>query len=421
MAFSPTANTPVDNFGPPEPTNEQAFEGKFPARSVDGAGKPTQFNATAFDFKSTCYPSDLLSEGSPYGNNYMVFYFNVHEDSVLAKTDTLDVNERVAAGLGNSLRDAMAGLDPAGVDRAIKGEVAVAGGGAAVATASRLAGPAGKLRKKLFGKGAAGVTSAAAETALYSGVAVTGAAAALTAVENTMGLSKKAYKTCRQAVALYVPSVATNYSAQWSDADTMFSQAVAQGLTGANWDGTLSNLPSAAAEVAKNVVGTGANYLVAQALGSNATGFMQKSLGVAQNPKKEQLFKSIDFRRHQFQYDFAPRDITEAKAVIEIIKLFKLHMHPEFNPKNQFTYIYPSEFDIFYYSGGTENLFLPRYTSCVIESMLVQYADQSGTFQTFDEIVLNNESLRGMPSHIRMTLHFKELAILTKETIMDGY
>ena len=82
-------------------------------------------------------------------------------------------------------------------------------------------------------------------------------------------------------------------------------------------------------------------------------------------------------------------------------------MHPEFKSENAFLYIYPSEFDVTYYKGGTENLNIHRHTSCVLTEVNVNYTP-NGVFSTFDN---------GMPTQITLSLTFKELQLLSKETI----
>jgi hypothetical protein len=143
--------------------------------------------------------------------------------------------------------------------------------------------------------------------------------------------------------------------------------------------------------------------------GPNAAG-LSAATGLAANPKKEQIFKGVDFRTFAFDYQFFPRSATEASNVLNIIKTFKYHMHPEFKDNNNFVYIYPSEFDIFYYQNGEENPNLHRHTSCVLTELNVNYTP-NGAFTTFDN---------GMPTQINVTMNFRELALLTKDKIADG-
>jgi hypothetical protein len=160
-----------------------------------------------------------------------------------------------------------------------------------------------------------------------------------------------------------------------------------------------------------DVSGTGAAILtnIALSKGPNQAGNSVAS-GLAANPKKEQVFKGVNFRTFSFDYKFFPRNWNEAQNIRNIIAQFKYHMHPEFKDNNNFVYIYPSEFDIFYYQDGEENLNLHRHTSCVLTDMSINYTP-NGMFSTFPD---------GSPTQIDVTLTFRELALLTKDKVMDG-
>ena len=47
----------------------------------------TAYEADTYNVKGLTYPSDLLSDEptNPYGGNYVIFYINVHDDSMLTK------------------------------------------------------------------------------------------------------------------------------------------------------------------------------------------------------------------------------------------------------------------------------------------------------------------------------------------------
>jgi hypothetical protein len=122
------------------------------------------------------------------------------------------------------------------------------------------------------------------------------------------------------------------------------------------------------------------------------------------------VFSGVDFRTFQVEYNFFPRSATEAENVQRIIKQFKYHMHPEFKDSNNFLYVYPSEFDIFYYQNGKENLNIHRHTSCVLTELSINYTP-NGAFTTFEN---------GMPTQINVQMSFRELSLLTKDKIEDG-
>jgi len=69
-------------------------------------------------------------------------------------------------------------------------------------------------------------------------------------------------------------------------------------------------------------------------------------------------------------------------------------------------YLYPSEFDIKYYRGDSENEYLEKQFSAVLTNMSINYSPM-GIFNTFPN---------GMPTMITCQLNFRELNVATKET-----
>ena len=105
-----------------------------------------------------------------------------------------------------------------------------------------------------------------------------------------------------------------------------------------------------------------------------------------------------------------PKSESEAKKVRDIIRMFKFHMHPELAAGKGLFFLYPSEFEIKYFYRGKENEYFNKISTCVLEDMNVEYGgDIFATFET------------GEPVEVNMTLRFKELEVLTKERIAEGY
>ena len=136
------------------------------------------------------------------------------------------------------------------------------------------------------------------------------------------------------------------------------------------------------------------------------------------NPYKEQLFKSMGFRRFSFSYTFAPRNLNEANMVMEIVDTFKYHMHPEVSGGDMFL-IYPSEFSIGFEilsedgTGVVENKNLPKISSCALTSVKATYGPD-GMFNTF-------KATDGIPTEINLELMFTELETLTAVRIAQGF
>lgn len=217
-------------------------------------------------------------------------------------------------------------------------------------------------------------------------------------------------KRLRAAISLYVPNaLQTSYSTMWGEQDLATGEFIDE-LLGSGIDALKSikgdgpGVGAAATDALKTV---GAKRIRETIAGMS---YVQKATQMTPgNAKAEQLFHGVDFRTFSFDYQFAPKTKEEAKTVLEIIRMFRHHMLPEFADKSSFLYIYPSEFDIKYYKGDKENQFIEKQMTAVLTNMTVNYTP-NGQFNTF------GGEMDGMPSHINITLSFKELGLLSKET-----
>jgi len=336
---------------------------------------------TKYDVTNYSYPADLMSNTGSYGANYAIFYINVATDSKLLKGPNAaqTVDDFPPRDRGDLIAQGMTKKGLVG-SNALANTIGGAVGGSIA-----------------FDKGVKG----AAKGAAVANVATVGVGVAATQAPD----AQRSQKRLKTAIALHIPNqLNIRYGVQWSEEDTgILAMASAGG----------SEIVKAMQSKGKNsdVKGVGAAIISNLALskGPNA-GANSAALGLAANPKKEQVFKGVDFRTFSFEYQFFPRNETEAKNVLNIIEQFKYHMHPEFKDTNNFLYIYPSEFDIMYYQGGLENRNLHRHTSCVLTELSINYTP-NGAFTTF-----NN----GMPTQINVTLNFRELALLTKDKLKYG-
>jgi hypothetical protein len=343
-------------------------------------GESSAFEAGKYDINNYSYPSDLYSNRGDYGGNYAIFYINVSTDSKLLKEPGVET-------VGDyPPRD--------------QGDMVAMGLTAAQLTTANAV--AGAIDGAIGGGLLTGDTKGAAKGAVVGGVV----GAATGAIVGSQG--SRSQKRLKTAIALHIPNnLSVSYSMSWSEEDTgmlaMAGAAVQQG-----WE-----VAKALSGKGNNtdVSGTGAAILtnIALSKGPNQAGNSVAS-GLAPNPKKEQVFKGVNFRTFSFDYKFFPRNPEEAENVRKIMQQFKYHMHPEFKDNNNFVYIYPSEFDIFYYQDGQENLNLHRHTSCVLTDMSINYTP-NGMFNTFPD---------GSPTQIDITLQFRELALLTKDKVKDG-
>ena len=371
---------------PPSAAQAMAEQTKTspPPEVSNARGVATEFQQNKYNIKNSQYPSDLYDSNEKYGGNYVIFYINVSDDSRLIKENPeLVVNDDIPVRLRGGIADM----------NLTKGQVEVAG-----VTAGAITGAVGGGLLAGNIKGAAvGAATGGAVGGISTGVVASVAG----------GKMARQQKRLVQAIAMHIPNqLNIRYSTEWQTEETFAFQAAAASSRELGKALTAENVKSM-------LTGTGSSIAANVALSHTPgiAGALSAASGLAANPKREQIFKNVNFREFTFDYTFSPRDSKEAKNVLEIIKQFKYHMHPEYKDKNNFLFIYPSEFDIFYYQNNKENLNLHRHTSCILKDMNVNYTP-NGAYNTFPD---------GMPTQINVSLSFMELAILTKENIMDNF
>ena len=225
-------------------------------------------------------------------------------------------------------------------------------------------------------------------------------------------------KRTTDSVALYMPNTLNFTQAQ------QFSglQLADDGLLNTN---TILSLAQVVAnggkDLGKNLTpfvqeGLFTNPLVSGIVGGNVSKAIFASIaGVTKNPRMEMIYTGPgDFRSFRFSFMFYPRSASEAREVQAIIARFNFHQVPEIKTGTAgYFLVPPSEFDIKFYYNGKINPNIPEITTCVLESVDIDYAPNG--FQAFEigdsDVTVGGT---GMPVGIRMDLSFKETAILTK-------
>jgi hypothetical protein len=81
---------------------------------------------------------------------------------------------------------------------------------------------------------------------------------------------------------------------------------------------------------------------------------------------------------------------------------------------NGFFMVPPSEFDIKFYYNGTENNNIQKISSCVLETVDVDYAPNGWSAYEVPGEIYPDVGRSGMPVAIRLILQFKETEIMTK-------
>jgi hypothetical protein len=389
---------------------------KAQAPSVPKIGREKSLDVSKYNVENLHYPIDLFSNaGSGLGKanksqffnqqylNYVVFYINVSDQSRVFTEGKAEIVGDVDKTDQNTIQGKQASIGKAAGAAATGGAAVGAVTGAAEGLASGASKNAGALGKKGGVK-----TFIAGTVGSAAGKMVKGAVAGGTVAGGTLGgqaiLNEATFgvkgtnkiKRLRSAIALHVPNeVSVGYRATYGEEE-------------------LGAIFGAAGEAATNgklgAAEAGGMGAVMKANEINpARGVLSALMKAAPNPRKEQLFKSMEFRRFSFNYQFAPRSADEANNVKRIINTFKFYMHPEYqNNINKMLYLFPSEFDIVYYFGDKEHPHLNKMSTCVLTDLQVNYSP-NGQLATFAD---------GFPTQINVQMSFLELETLTKERFL---
>lgn len=243
-----------------------------------------------------------------------------------------------------------------------------------------------------------------------------GEAAAALAPESAIPVIATKMQRLSTAIALYIPnSVVQGTSVGWDEED--LTSVMGDVLDAGTKALTQANENANAATDKANAANDGANGTISSVISAGVSSASAKVLAnmkrtqrIARvtpgNSKKELLFNSVNFRTFDFNYQFTPKSRDEAANVMNIIRIFKHHMLPEYANASKSIYIYPSEFNVKYYKGNRENEYIEKQMTAVLEAVNIDYTP-NGQFNTF---------VNGMPQQINLTLRFKELSVPTKET-----
>ena len=156
------------------------------------------------------------------------------------------------------------------------------------------------------------------------------------------------------------------------------------------------------ASAVTSMVGT-----TAQAFGGLALG----KAGYAVNPQMQVLFQSITFRKYQMAFIFTPYSRQEAETVEKIVKMFRMHASPRVQTglAGMF-FVAPSAFDVKFLFNGKENTHLNKIKRSVITSIDVNYSPNG--WSAHDD---------GTPVQTTMTVQFKELELVDRNAVNQGY
>ena len=238
---------------------------------------------------------------------------------------------------------------------------------------------------------------------------------------STVRVQRAPTKRLSTSIAMYMPqSVQVTYGAQYQD--TQIGAVTESALN--TFNEFVSGRLSGGLDELKNVGEDVADQLQLFLLG--AVGIIPGLGGVREvsemksgnviADRLELAFKGINKRNFQYTFKMTPKDRREVEMIRKIIFAFKSNMMPEFQGGNRGgrRLLVPNTFDIAYMYTGNQNLHLHNISTCVLENMNVTYGgDRYRTFEADGE--------GAQPVETTMTLNFKEMELITRERIFEGY
>lgn len=190
-------------------------------------------------------------------------------------------------------------------------------------------------------------------------------------------------------------------------------------VVGAGWQGLTheGNWMSAGADIIGKIAGG--------VTGAASEEILRAARGKSVNPYIVSAYKGpTQLRNHKFTFSIMPRSKVESQTVQQIVKEFKLAMHPDHDsPKSDQAPIgmfnYPDEFEITFFVngkamdetvGGKNSLF--RIGRSVLTDLNLDFTTQD-TVSFFE----GSEE----PVTVGLTLEFEELSVMHRQLIREGY
>ena len=189
----------------------------------------------------------------------------------------------------------------------------------------------------------------------------------------------------------------------------LLAQAVDSGAAGAAVAGGAAKAGSSVKNKVLSKIGGGIGAIAGGVVAGGLKG-VQFGLGTARNPHMAQVFKNVQFRSHQLAFKLAPKSIQEQNRLRDIIKAFKIAMHPKYRMAGHF-FDYPGQFDIDLVTGTSDEYFFNIGPS-VLTSMSVDYLPNGP--QVHD---VNGAKA---PIAVNLSLQFTELKIVTQDEISES-
>ena len=230
---------------------------------------------------------------------------------------------------------------------------------------------------------------------------------------NSIQLSRNATTRISTLIALYMPaSISVSYNSKYGEQEISTLAGAAAGALDAfagRGDADASTALKGALDNMGKGLETGLMKIVDTAA-PGATALLALEKGAVRTPKMELMFEGIGRREFSYEFTFIPKSEDEAKTIKEIVYQFKFHMASNYTDGTFREMEIPSMFNIYYKYKSADNDHLNRISTCALEGLDVSYG--ADRFVAYED---------GVPQTTKISLKFKEMEIITKKQISEGF
>ena len=241
---------------------------------------------------------------------------------------------------------------------------------------------------------------------------------------STVSVKGPGTRRLKSNIALYMPAqVSVGTGAQYGEKElgAFTAQAVeaakgfTQGGLKAAFDAVSGDALSEGAQMMSEGLAKGALDIIPGLGGVGAA--MDIKRGFVRNNRLEMLFEGIGRREFTFSFKMMPKSEAEAYSVRKICEMFRFYMSPSFigDISTSRTMAFPATFDIKYlYAFGEVNRFLNKISTCVCTQAAITYGGERVQF-------FRPTGDGAPPVETQLDLTFKELELITRERILEGF
>tara|TARA_B100000424_G_scaffold255561_1_gene234635 strand:- start:1715 stop:2875 length:1161 start_codon:yes stop_codon:yes gene_type:complete len=233
----------------------------------------------------------------------------------------------------------------------------------------------------------------------------------------SVGIQRRGTTRLDTHISLYMPpQVNVAYNTSYTDTEmggttAVVARAIQEGVRGASLEDIINKSADQIGEEIKQ--GAVAKLLGAADFIPGIEGSLEalnQLEGFVVAPQMELAFKGIAKRVFQYSFVMMPKSEEEAEQVQKIVQAFKANMLPDVAVGDVRRMTIPNTFDITYMYDNGENPNLHKISECVLENMQLSYGGDR--YKAYEG---------GVPVVTNMTLNFKELDLITRADVLEGF